>query len=160
MKFILSASNLILLLFISTGTQAQEVIAASGGIESSASAIVSWTIGETVTETATGTNIILSQGFNQGDLILTVIKDPDIRGLEVKVYPNPASDVLKISVGEYFSEDIDYAIINMEGQVLKKNTLKGGESVIPIGNLSPSVYFLKLYRNNTELAIIKIIKNK
>ncbi len=160
MKIKLSAFNLILLLFISIATQAQEVIASSGGIASSTSAKVSWTIGEPVTETITGTNSILSQGFNQGDLILTMIKDPELQGFEVKVYPNPASDVLKISAGNDSSEELDYTLINMEGQVVRQNTLKGGESVIPLGNLSPSIYFLKLYRNNKELAIIKIIKNK
>jgi len=149
-----------LICFLSSALQAQEVIATSGGYGSSASAKVTWTIGEPVTETVTSTNSILTQGFNQGNLIITIIKDPELPGFEVKAWPNPASDILKVSVGNNEIENLEYILFNMRGQVIKKNILQEGESEIPLSNLTPSAYILKIYRNNTEIAIFKIIKNK
>jgi len=151
---------LCLICFLSSALQAQEVVTTSGGYGSSSSAKVTWTIGEPVTETVTGTNSILTQGFNQGDLIITIIKDPELSGLNIKAYPNPASDHLKISVGNSELDYLDYILFDIRGQVIKKNKLKGVQSEIPMGNLAPSTYFLKIYKNNTEIAIFKIIKNK
>jgi len=154
------SSMLCLLSVLPIILQAQEVVTTSGGYGSSASAKVTWTIGEPVTETVTGTNSILTQGFNQGDLIITIIKDPELSGLNIKAYPNPATDHLKISVGNSDLDYLDYILFDIRGQVIKKNKLKGVQSEIPMGNLVPSTYFLKIYKNNTEIAIFKIIKNK
>ena len=154
------SSMLCLLSVLPIILQAQEVVTTSGGYGSSASAKVTWTIGEPVTETVTGTNSILTQGFNQGDLIITIIKDPELSGLNIKAYPNPATDHLKISVGNSDLDYLDYILFDIRGQVIKKNKLKGVQSEIPMGNLAPSTYLLKIYKNNTEIAIFKIIKNK
>ena len=154
------SSLLCLLLVLPIILQAQEVVTTSGGYGSSASAKVTWTIGEPVTETVTGTNSILTQGFNQGDLIITIIKNPELSGLNIKAYPNPASDHLKISVGNSELDYLDYILFDIRGQIIKKNKLKGVQSEISMGNLAPSTYLLKIYKNNTEIAIFKIIKNK
>ncbi len=151
---------LCLICFLSSVLKAQEVITTSGGYGSSASAKVTWTIGEPVTETVTGTNSILTQGFNQGDLILTIIKDPELSGLSIKVYPNPATDNLKVSVYDSELDYLDYILFDIKGQIIQKNKLNGVQSDIPMGNLAPSTYFLKIYKNNTEITIFKIIKNK
>lgn len=136
----------------------QEVISTSGGYGTSASAKLAWTIGEPVTETVTGANSILTQGFNQGDLIITVITYPEVKGYTIKVFPNPAHDIIKISLGENEIENLNYKVIEMTGKVVDKNTLKGIESEIALGNYTPATYFLKIYQGKTEIAAYKIIK--
>lgn len=153
-------SMLCLLLVLPIILQAQEIVSSSGGYGSSASAKVTWTIGEPVTETVTGINSILTQGFNQGDLIITIIKEPELPGLNVKAWPNPVSDNLKISIGETELDNLNYILFDIGGKVVRQNKLKGVQSEIPMGNLTPSTYLLKIYRNNAEIAIFKIIKNK
>jgi hypothetical protein len=138
--------------------QAQEVVTSAGGYATSASAKITWTIGEPVTETVTGASAILTQGFNQGDLIPTLIKNPDIPGLILKVYPNPTRDNLQISVGDTDLENLNYILFDMGGKVVNKNILKGIESDIPFGNLTPSTYFLKIYQKKKEIGVYKIIK--
>ena len=152
-------SILCLICFLPSVIQAQEIVTTSGGYGSSTSAKVTWTIGEPVTETVAGTNSILTQGFNQGDLIITIIKDPELSGLDIKAYPNPVSDNLKISVGDSELDYLDYILFDIRGQIIQKNKFAGAESEISIGKLAPSTYFLKIYKNNTEIAIFKIIKN-
>jgi hypothetical protein len=148
---------LCLLWFISIPLQAQEVITSSGGYGTSASAKVSWTIGEPVTETVTGTNNILTQGFNQGELTITNIK-PEFPGLSLRAYPNPASDHLRIVAGGIDYENLRFVLFDINGKSIVENIFTGIETDIPISNLIPSTYFLKVYQNKTELAIFKIVK--
>jgi hypothetical protein len=138
--------------------QAQEVITTSGGYAESTSAKVTWTIGEPVTETVIGTNNILTQGFNQGDLIITLIKAPELPGLILKVFPNPANDNLRISARNAKLENLKYVLIDMAGKVVSERRLTDGESDISVSALAPSAYLLKVYQNKKEIGVFKIIK--
>lgn len=149
---------LCLLLIYTVALQAQEVVTSSGGYGTTAGARVTWTIGEPVTETLSGTNSILTQGFNQGDIIITMIRNPEKPGLTFKVYPNPASDHIRISAAGSETGNLKYMIIDMSGKVLIEKNLSGAESDISVGHLAPSNYFLKVYQNNREIGVFKIIK--
>src|SRR4030042_2004098 len=129
-----SVSLLCLLWIISVSLKAQEVVTTSGGYAESTSAKVTWTIGEPITETIIGTNSILTQGFNQGDLIITLIKGPELPGLILKVFPNPTSDNLRIFIGDTYLENLNYILIDMGGKVVSRNTIKGMDYNIPVGN--------------------------
>jgi hypothetical protein len=79
-------------LHISGQTLTPEVISSSGGYFENTNASVSWTLGETVTETFIGTNVNLTQGFQQPfgiqitgiDLDLLVFLEGPYNGLEMK----------------------------------------------------------------------------
>jgi len=138
--------------------QAQEVVATSGGSGTTSGAKVTWTIGEPVTETISSTNIILTQGFNQGGLITTMIKKPEIPGLILNVYPNPSSDLIKISSGETDVSGMRYLLVDMNGKVILEKNMSGNESDISLSTLPPSIYFLKVYQNKKEIGTYKIVK--
>ena len=159
MKIITKSFALLWLLWIiSVSLQAQEVVTTSGGYAESTSAKVTWTIGEPVTETITGTTNILTQGFNQGDLIITLIKSPELPGLLLKVFPNPANDNLRISSGNSELENLKYVLIDMGGKVVAEKRLAGRESDISVSGLAPSTYLLKVYQNKKEIGVFKIVK--
>jgi len=143
---------------ISIPLQAQEVVTTSGGYGISAGSKVTWTIGEPVTETVTGTNAILTQGFNQGDLLITMIKNRENAGLILKVYPNPAQDQLSISTGDSEIDNLRYVIIDMSGKILTRKTLTGNKTDISLSGLTPSTYLLKVYQKQKEIGVYKIIK--
>jgi hypothetical protein len=147
-----------LLWIVTVSVQAQEIVTTSGGYGISAGSKVTWTIGEPVTETATGTSSILTQGFNQGTLIITIIKKSDSPGLNLKVYPNPASDHIKIVVEGTDYENLKFVLMDLNGKIIISNQFYSIEADIPVGNLVPSTYLLKIYQNETELSITKIIK--
>jgi Secretion system C-terminal sorting domain len=149
---------LCLLFFLTITTQAQEVIATSGGDGTTSGANVNWTIGEIITETGESTNSILTQGFNQGDLLITKIIKEKLPGMSFNVYPNPASDHLKIVSKETDYENMRFILFDINGRPLIEKPLSGVETDIQIGNLRPSTYLLKVYQNNTEVTIFKIIK--
>ncbi|MCX6328871.1 MAG: T9SS type A sorting domain-containing protein [Bacteroidia bacterium] len=152
------ASIVWLLWIVTVSVQAQEVVTTSGGYGSSANAKITWTIGEPIIETISGTSAILTQGFNQGDLLLTVIKGPEESGLIIKVYPNPASDHIRLSAGKAETENLKYLLIDMGGKVLTEKNMSGGEADISVSGLAPSTYILKVYQNKKEIGVFKIIK--
>lgn len=57
--------NILLFLLVKGQTISPEVVATSGDFFSTSSVSLSWTCGEIMTETFTGSNIILTQGFQQ-----------------------------------------------------------------------------------------------
>jgi hypothetical protein len=149
---------LCLLCTFSVAVQAQEVVATSGGYGETSGAKVTWTIGEPVTETISGTNSILTQGFNQGDLIITMIKNPEEAGLTLKVFPNPVNENLTISAVNSEVNNLKYVLINMGGKVLIERNLSGSVSDISVRGLAPSTYLLKVYQGRKEIGVFKIIK--
>jgi hypothetical protein len=68
-----------------------------------------------------------------------------IKGVNLIVYPSPASDYIKISGNKRMSS---YHIVNSFGQTVIQGTLKQSES-IDVSSLPQGYYIIKLY-NNTE----------
>ena len=60
-------------------------------------------------------------------------------------FPNPVNDVLNIRLSEAFQDKkVKIQIINMEGKVLMKQTMKNTSDSIRVNNLDVGLYFLKL----------------
>ncbi|WP_344826236.1 T9SS type A sorting domain-containing protein [Chryseobacterium ginsenosidimutans] len=71
----------------------------------------------------------------------------------VKIYPNPVSDILKISSDIDFKE---YEIVDISGKTISKDRLSSKE--IPISHLSTGNYFIKLKDENRNTILLKFIK--
>lgn len=84
--------------FLNAQSLSPDVITASGDYYENANVSISWTLGETVTETFTGTNVILTQGFQQPfgiqimgiDFDLLVFIEGPYSGAEMVPYLNAA----------------------------------------------------------------------
>ncbi|PKV50194.1 Ig-like protein group 3 [Aquimarina sp. MAR_2010_214] len=63
-------------------------------------------------------------------------------GNEVMVYPNPASDYIKVKLRNAKAENLTYRIINIFGQVVKQGKLNGGN--ISITDIKPATYILEV----------------
>ena len=85
-----------------TGLQAQESINATGGIASGSGGSMSYSVGQIVYTTNTGTNGSVAQGVQQPYEISAVIGIEEFNGINlyVSVYPNPTSDYLTLSIGD------------------------------------------------------------
>jgi hypothetical protein len=152
----------VLWLFIGlTGLQAQNTISASGGNASGSGGSVSYTIGQIVYTTNTGTNGSAAQGVQQPFEIsvVTGIEEALDISLEIMVYPNPATDFVKLKIKNYEVKNLRYQLYDINGSVLQDNKVEGNETSISMQNLLPSVYFLKITDNNKVIKTFKIIKN-
>lgn len=143
------------------GLHAQEAIPASGGNASGNGGSVSYSVGQMVYTTYTGTNGSIAEGVQQPYEISVVsgIEQTKNINLTCKVYPNPTSDFLILKVENYDNGNLSYQLFNISGKLLESKMLTGNEITISMENLVPATYFLKIINNQIEVKTFKIIKN-
>lgn len=61
----------------------------------------------------------------------------------MRIYPNPATDILTIDMGEPFNHDIQIDIYNFMGERVKSVTLPPGQQTIAVDDLRNGVYLLR-----------------
>jgi hypothetical protein len=157
----LKLSAVLLLSLGLTGIQAQEAITATGGDGSGSGGSVSYTVGQAVYSTYTGSNGSVAEGVQQPYEIsvVTAVEDAKLISLEFVVYPNPASDYVILKTGSYEIENLRYYLYDLRGNLLDDDKIQSSETNISLQTYMPSTYFLKVVEKNRVLKIFKIIKN-
>jgi hypothetical protein len=143
------------------GLQAQQVIATSGGNASGSGGSVSYSVGQIVYTTNANSNGSVAQGVQQPYEIsvVTAIEQAKDISLEIMVYPNPATDYIKLNIKNYDVQNLRYQLYDINGSLIKDSKVEGNETTIVMQNLKPSIYFLKVTDNNKAIKTFKIIKN-
>jgi len=140
-------------------SQTQQVVASSGGTGQFNDTNIEWTLGETVIATLSSDNMLITQGFQQPELTVTVIKsDHDMPGV-LEAYPNPTNDLLMIEVENKEFIDFQYVLYDMNGKVLEKKALISTVTGIAMNNHPPGVYLLKITQSDKEIKMFEIVKN-
>jgi hypothetical protein len=136
----------------------QEVIASAGGYSVKGGLSISWTLGETIIPTFTNGNLVLSHGFQQ-QLIVTAIEEHIDIAVNVKVYPNPASDVVNISFDEPVDGEISITILDSQGKLVRKDIIEAAmtEKQINMQEIPAGVYYLKLTKGKL-VNVYKVVK--
>ncbi len=153
-----------LFLFIGlTGLHAQETVTPSGGNISGSEGSVSYSVGQMVYTSNTGTSGSVSQGVQQPFEIsvLTGIDEANQISLHYAAFPNPTTGKLNLTVKESLlpdSENISYELSDMKGNLLKREKLISSQTLIDLGNLASAIYLLKISGNSMEFTSFKIIK--
>jgi len=79
---------------------------------------------------------------------------------DIKVFPNPSSGKFTIHIESAISKNIDYDIINIQGQIIKKGSIKFTAPLMDynlnIPNLAKGVYFIRM-KNANLLRFEKIV---
>jgi hypothetical protein len=160
----LKLSGFLLLGLGLTGLQAQEVVPASGGEASGSAGSVSYSVGQLVYTTNTGTNGTVAQGVQQPYEISVVSGLKEAKGISLMIsaYPNPATDFLLLKVDASTNlniQSMSYQLYDISGKLLENKKIEGNETSIAMSNLLPSTYFVKVIQEKKEVKIFKIIKN-
>ena len=144
-----------------TGLQAQESINATGRDASGSGGSASYSVGQVVYTTNTGTNGSVAQGVQQPFEISVVTGLEEAKGINLSVtaYPNPTTDYLTLSIGEFEISNLSYQLYDMNGKLLQSEKITGNQTSIVMSNLVPATYFIKVIQNNKEVKTFKIIKN-
>ena len=151
----------VLCLALITGLNAQETIPASGGEASGSGGSVSYTIGQLVYSTITGTNDnSIAQGVQQPYEISIVsgIAEADEINLKILAYPNPVTDFLILKVNDVTQMQYIAFLYDINGRLLKNIKITDYKTQIEVNDLTPSIYFLKVFNNDKEVKVFKIIK--
>ena len=134
--------------------KAQEVVSSSGNYQETSTGSLSWTIGETITETVTNGNI-LTQGFHQSRITVTNITEINTK-IDVSIFPNPTNEFVKI----ISSKDENYKIqlFNINGKLLVEKKINNTDNRVNMNKFTNGTYLLKVTNKNRETNTYQIIK--
>lgn len=168
----IGVATLLTFTFSLSTLMAQETIPATGGNASGSGGTVSYSVGQVVYTTNTGTNGSVAQGVQQPFEIsvVTGIEQTAIN-LAISAYPNPTTDYLVLKIENYDNGNLSYQLFDMQGKLLENKKVTGNETSIDMSKLVPATYFVKVYavgRNdrtgvtegNKEVKTFKIIKTQ
>ncbi len=148
------------LLVFGTALQAQQGASATGGSSSGSGGAVSYTVGQVVYKSSTSNTGTVTQGVQQPFEIFSFgIEEAGGISLHCSTYPNPATDFVVLKVEEYNSEKLTYQLHDMNGKLLENNKVETIETSISMENLTPAIYFLKVFDKQKLIKTFKIIKN-
>lgn len=140
-----------LCLFKSYGqaTLTRSVVASTGSSAQVAATLVQFTVGEVATLTLQSAGIVLTQGFQQPEIIASNFI-PNAVG-NMRVYPNPAVGKTKVDFDLLTDGKVVINLVNNAGQIVHSSSvtsLAGKiEYVIPLNGLASGVYHVVLYVN-------------
>ena len=159
-------SAVLLLVIGLTGLQAQEALPATGGNASGSGGSSSYTVGQVVYTTNTGTNGSVAQGVQQPYEISVVTGLEQAKGITMQcsAYPNPTSDYLILKIEGKVQTQCIASLYDINGKLLESKKVEGNETTISMDNLVPATYFLKVVQTKhasspQEIKTFKIIKN-
>ena len=142
----------------SINSLAQEVITPSASYFETPSMSLTWTIGEIAVETFANDDIMLTQGFNQSDIIITDITKELFTDFKIAIYPNPVKDIFNIKVETDHIQHLKAELYSLAGAKLLSEQVKPGTMQINTDRLPASEYILKIYDNLQEIKSFKVIK--
>lgn len=149
----------ILLLVLDLAVQAQESPTATGGDAAGSGGAASYSIGQIVYTTLSGSNGTVAQGLQQAFEISTVlgIENHSIN-LQLVVYPNPTTSFLNLSVDNYELSNLNFQLFDLNGKLIETRKITNTTESIYVENLPGAIYFLKVIYNNNTTKTFKIIK--
>jgi hypothetical protein len=145
------------------GLHAQESPTAAGGEATGTGGSSSYSLGQVVYTTATGTNGSVAQGVQQPYeiSIITGVKETSIH-LEMNVYPNPTTNYLTLKVDASTSlsnQQLSYQLIDLQGKVITNKKVSSTTTSINVESLPKAIYFLNVTKDNQVVKTFKVIKN-
>jgi len=157
MKKIYTSVLTIFTTFAIAQTNTLQVIGSAGNTATNGNTQLTWTIGEPIVTAATSTNNILTQGFNQGTLIITAIED--LKNLNVSIQPNPTSDFAIIKLDDQNISNAQYTLTDINGKVIQQNKIENIQTSVSFQDLANATYFIQVITNNQKAKTFKVIKN-
>lgn len=139
---------------------AQETIAATGGDATGAGGSSSYTVGQVVYTTVTGSNGSSAQGVQHAYEVFDVVNLDESFAvhLEISAFPNPTVDILTISIQGDMTQDLSFQLIDNLGRLITTGSLVEKEMQIEMSDLPAGNYFFNISSITGIIKTVKIIK--
>jgi Secretion system C-terminal sorting domain len=136
---------------------AQQATVASGKNASGSGGSLSYTVGQIVYTTNSGTNGSLAQGVQQPFEISTLGTD-EFPNVSLSAFPNPTSNALTLSLENYDTTNLNYELFDINGRLIKSNKINGNQTQIDMAGNATGTYLLIINDKSKKLKTFKIIK--
>jgi hypothetical protein len=77
----------------------------------------------------------------------------------VKLYPNPATNLVNIEISSSPSVDASIKLFDLTGKNLRSIPVSGTKTQLDVAELTQGIYFIGYYENGIRLATLRFIKN-
>lgn len=150
----------IALLLISSTTYGQEAVITTGGNSEGTGGSISYSVGQVVYTSTSGSNGSIGQGIQQPYEIYTVVGfELSEIDLLFNVYPNPTKDMINLRVKYYNHEELSYQLYNMDGKLLEHRQVIKKNTPIDMSNLNNNTFRLNVLKENVLIKSFNIVKN-
>ena len=138
---------------------AQQATLSAGGNATGSGGSVSYSIGQILYTTNNGTIGTVAQGVQQ-PYEISVLSGIDnfIIGLSISIYPNPTSDILVLSIGNFDISKMTYQLFDSRNRLIDTKKIINNPQFISMQNLAGGLYFLRVINNNKNVKTFKIVK--
>jgi len=139
---------------------AQECVNASHGNALGSGGSLSYSIGQVVYQTYTGTSGSIAEGVQQPYEIsvITGIEEANGINLSFSAFPNPTTHYLSLSVDKFEISNLSYQLYDVQGNLLQNEKISSTQTRVSLSNYIPATYFLKVIRETKDVKTFKIIK--
>jgi len=141
--------------------QAQESTNASGGDATGTGGTASYSVGQVVYTTNTGSTGSVAQGVQHAYEIFTVgIKETELN-ISLTAFPNPTTENLTLQISDYNNEQLSYQLFDMQGKQLSNGQITAQQTQINMNSLPTATYFVNVVnQENKKVQSFKIIKTQ
>lgn len=150
----------------------RNVIASAGNIATAGTVTLSSTVGETFTSKLSSANNSITQGFQQGNIIVARMSEsepeeqnPNSRitdnaaTFHFNVYPNPATDYVNVRINQTSFLKFKMMLVDETGKLIRNVELTDSETQIDFTQLAAGKYFITVSTNDgKQKESFKIIK--
>ena len=141
------------------GLNAQESPTAAGGEATGTSGTTSYSIGQVVYTTNTGSNGNVAQGVQQPyEISTTVGINETTINLEMSVYPNPTTNYLTLKTED--NTNLSYQLYDIQGKVIEAKKVNSNATNISLEGKPTATYFLSVMKENKPVKTFKIVKQQ
>jgi len=147
-----------LLIFLAGQSQeiSRSVKGTSGGSYASGGNSMDFVIGEPVTANYANASYILTQGFIQGNMIITSV-EPEAN-VDIQVWPNPVGSSLHVQYDASRLQTPVLTVYNSNGRVLEKKQAMSDQLTMDFSAYQSGVYVLEITDGSERVKTIQLIK--
>lgn len=143
---------------LASASWAQQSVHSSGGNATGSGGSSSFSVGQTVYTTNSNANGSVAQGVQHAYEIFAVGVSEVLVDFSMLVFPNPTTDGVSISIGNYQNEVLEFQLFDLQGKLLDQGSIDSAETLVDMQNLATSSYMLNVYQNGKIVQSFKIVK--
>ena len=135
-----------------------EVISTAGGKMQAGSIQLAWTLGETAVARWNTPRGMVTEGFHQPILEVTLL--PEYTAPTVRIAPNPVQSTLNVQLQEQNKQLLFANLVDVKGRiVIQRTTLQLGNTEMDLSNLPAGLYFLNVMpQQGKPIEVFKVVK--
>lgn len=160
MKTLLTSTTLFIIVSTTFGQSiTPQVNSTCGEYFTGSNAQLSWTMGEPIIKTVSGTSSIITQGFQQPDYNIVGIGENPETSYGVTIFPNPTNNSLQIQIQDPGKAEFKISLTDLNGKQLLDQDIGNTTSyAIDLTKYAVSIYFLNVTTKDGKAQTFKIQK--